>query len=254
MKKLNLKDVVAYVESNIGSFHEKRLQNLDKLELQRIISRKNPYLFKAKNVLTSEAIVKGILDAQISSSEETIFGDWLEGLAIFINSKVYGGRKSGMEGIDLEFEVGGTRYLVNIKSGPNWGNSTQIRKMIDDFKKAKKILRTSGAKFPIEAINGCCYGRDNNPEKGDYQKLCGQGFWQFISGSDKLYLELIEPLGHQAKQKNDAFAVSYAKIVNRFTREFSDQFCEADGSINWKKIVINNSALNVSAAKRGPTE
>lgn len=245
MKKLNLKDVVNYVENNIGLFHEKRLQNLDKLKLQNIISRKNPYLFKAKNVLTSEAIVKGILDAQISSSEETIFGDWLEGLAIFVNSKVYGGRKSGMEGIDLEFDVEGTRYLINIKSGPNWGNSTQIRKMVDDFKKARKILRTSGAVFPIEAVNGCCYGRDHQSEKGDYRKLCGQSFWQFISGSDELYLELIEPLGHQAKQRNDAFAFSYSKIVNRFTKEFSDQFCETDGSINWKKIVIKNSARDV---------
>ena len=241
MKKLRLTDVTRYVEDNIGVFHEKRLQSLDGLKLRKVLNRKNPYLFKAKNVLTSEEIIKGLLDAQISSSEETIFGDWLEGLAIFINEKVYAGRKSGMEGIDLEFDLDGTRYIINIKSGPNWGNSTQIRKMIEDFKKARKILKTSGAKFPIEAINGCCYGRDNNPEKGDYQKLCGQRFWQFISGNEKLYLDIIEPLGHKAKERNDAFTQSYAKVINKFTKEFSNEFCNDDGTINWKMIIVSNS-------------
>ena len=236
-----MKDVTRYVEENIGVFHEKRLQSLDGLKLRKVLNRKNPYLFKAKNVLTSEEIIKGLLDAQISSSEETIFGDWLEGLAIFINEKVYAGRKSGIEGIDLEFDQDGTRFIVNIKSGPNWGNSTQIRKMIEDFKRAKRILRTSGAKFSIEAINGCCYGRDNNPEKGDYRKLCGQRFWEFISGNERLYLDIIEPLGHQAKARNDDFMKSYAQVINKFTKEFSNEFCNDDGTIAWKKIVEFNS-------------
>lgn len=66
----------------IGDFHEKRLSSLDSLKLQNVLKRKNPYLFKAKHVLTSEEIIKGLVDAHISSNEETIFGDWLEGLAI----------------------------------------------------------------------------------------------------------------------------------------------------------------------------
>jgi hypothetical protein len=93
MKKLNLKDVTLYVEQNIGTFHQKRIQSLDSLKLSQVLRRKNPYLFKAKYVLTAEQIIKGLVDAHISSNEETIFGDWLEGLAIFINCKVYNGRK-----------------------------------------------------------------------------------------------------------------------------------------------------------------
>jgi endonuclease III-like uncharacterized protein len=91
MKQLNLKDVTQYVEENIGTFHQKRIASLDKLKLKEVLRKKNPYLFKAKYILTVEGIVKNITDAHISSSEETIFGDWLEGVAIFINSKVYNG-------------------------------------------------------------------------------------------------------------------------------------------------------------------
>lgn len=242
MKKINLKDVSQYVEQNIGIFHQKRIQSLDGLKLSEVLKRKNPYLFKAKYVLTSEQIIRGIVDAHISSSEEGIFGDWLEGLSIFINQRVYNGRKSGITGIDLEFDKNNTRYIVTIKSGPNWGNSSQITKMIADFRTAKKALRTSNSKLNIVAVNGCCYGRENNSDKGDYFKYCGQAFWEFISGETNLYIEIIEPLGHKAKEKNDAFMKSYSQMINKFTMDFSNSFCNTDGSINWSKIVKFNSS------------
>lgn len=243
MKKLNLKDVSQYVEKNIGTFHEKRIQSLDGLKLKSVLKRKNPYLFKAKYVLTADQIVRGIVDAHISSNEETIFGDWLEGLAIFINGKVYDGRKSGIPNIDLEFDNNEIRNIVTIKSGPNWGNSSQIKKMIADFKTAKKTLRTSNSQLNIMAVNGCCYGRDNQPDKGDYFKLCGQKFWEFISGDANLYTELIEPLGHKAKERNDDFQKSYSQVINKFIKEFTTEFCDINGSIDWGKLVKLNSSV-----------
>ncbi|MDX1921012.1 MAG: PmeII family type II restriction endonuclease [Candidatus Caenarcaniphilales bacterium] len=244
MKKLNLKDVSQYVEDNIGIFHQKRIQSIDTLKLVNVLKRKNPYLFKAKSVLTSEEIIKGIVDAHISSHEETIFGDWLEGLAIFINNKVYGGRKSGINGIDLEFDKNGIRNIVTIKSGPNWGNSSQIAKMISDFRTAKKTIRTSNSQINVIAINGCCYGRDNHPDKGDYFKYCGQAFWEFISSDSQLYIELIEPLGHNAKEKNGDFERAYSQMINKFTKEFSISFCKDSGEIEWDKLIrFNSSAI-----------
>lgn len=237
MKKLILEDVTNYVEKNIGNFHYKRIKSLDTLELSKVLQRKNPYLFKTKFILTSEQIIRGIVDAHISSNEETLFGDWLEGLAIYINFKVYHGRKSGIPGIDLEFDHKKIRNIVTIKSGPNWGNSSQIKKMIADIKLAKITLRTSNSKMNIFAVNGCCYGRDNNPDKGEYFKYCGQRFWEFISGNPTLYTDIIEPLGHKAKEKNEAFVESYAQIINKFTNEFSSKFCTVNGSIDWKKII-----------------
>lgn len=242
MKNLNLKDVTLYVEENIGTFHQKRITGLNDLKLRKVLGKKNPYLFKAKYILTAQDIIKSLTDAFISSQEETIFGDWLEGLAIFINEKVYSGRKSGISGIDLEFDKDNIRNIVTIKSGPNWGNSSQIAKMVADFKTAKKTLRTSNSKINIKAVNGCCYGRDNNPDKGDYFKYCGQNFWEFISGDTNLYTKIIEPLGHQAKDRNDDFIQTYSQMINKFTKEFADTFCMKNGSIDWDKLVRFNSA------------
>lgn len=236
MQKLNLREVTQYVEENIGSFHQKRIQSLDSLKLNQILKRKNPYLFKAKFTLTAEQIIKGIIDAHISSNEETIFGDWLEGLAIFINGEVFGGRKSGISGIDLEFDHDNIRYIVAIKSGPNWANSRQLIEMKASFNTAKRTLRTSNSKLAVIAVNGCCYGRNNKPDRGDYFKYCGQMFWEFISGDNNLYLELIEPLGHKAKEKNDDFLNSYSQMINKFTKQFTAEFCTNDGAINWQKF------------------
>lgn len=240
MKQLNLNDVKQYVEENISTFHEKRIASLEKLKLNEVLRAKNPYLYRAKYLLTAEQIVRSLTDAHISSNEETVFGDWLEGLAIFINQKVYGGWKSGISGIDLEFDKDGIRYIVNIKSGPKWHNASQLAKMRTDFKAAAKTLRTSGSGLQIVAVNGCCYGR-GKPDKGDHFKYCGQQFWEFISGDPTLYTAIVEPLGHRSKEKNESFVEAYAKMINLLTIGFAQDFCLPDGAIDWDKFVRFNS-------------
>lgn len=242
MQPLNLSDVAKYVEEHIGDFHGRRLDSLSRLKLKAVLKRKNPYMFKAKNVQTAEQIVRGILEAHISSNEETLFGEWLEGLAIFINGKTYGGRKSGIAGVDLEFDKDGRRYIVAIKSGPNWGNSSQIGQMRTNFKTAQRTLRTSQSGLNVVAVNGCCYGRNKKSDRGDYFKYCGQDFWQFVSGDAELYLELIEPLSFKSHERDEEFQISYSKMVNKFTREFALEFCGEDGSIEWGRLVKFNSA------------
>lgn len=241
MPAISRKQLTTFVERNIQKFHNKRLQSLKKLKLNTVLRKKNPYLFKAKNILMAEDFVKNITDAFLSSQEEAIFGGFLEELAIFVCEKAYGGRKSSAEGIDLEFKKDGVTYLVAVKSGPNWGNSQQIRRMQDNFNQAKRILRSSGSRSRnIMAINGCCYGREPNPDKGDYFKYCGQEFWAVISGDKNLYTNLIEPLGYKAKEKNEDFLTSYAAVINKFTKQFMDSFCSR-GKIDWKRVVQFNS-------------
>lgn len=240
------KKINDYVIDHIGDFHEARLSSLSKLRLDKVLARKNLYLFRAKNQVLANDIVKGILDSYLSSSEETVFGDWLEGLAIFVASEVFGGQKSSALGVDLEMDRDGIHYIVSIKSGPNWGNSSQFRKMENDFKTAIRILHTSKSKMHVEAINGCCYGRDNNPDKGSYRKLCGQEFWEFISGEPDLYLEIIEPLSEKAKERNEEFMVQYNCKLNLFVKDFLKEYSCVDGSVDWVKLLKMNSGKRTS--------
>ncbi len=246
MASVNESDLVAYIESNIQDFHKRRLDSLAGLKLKTILKRKNPYLFKAKNIDEAGKLVKLLLEAHLSSQEEAIFGGFLEELAIFICSEVYGGRKSACEGIDLEFAKDDSLFLVSIKSGPNWGNSRQIVKMREDFRRARKILGTNATPGKIVAVNGCCYGRESIANKGDYLKLCGQRFWSLISGEENLYTEIIDPLGHKAKERNAEFQRQYTGVLNQFTKAFIDEFCDPDGHILWDKVVRLNSSADGS--------
>ena len=190
MKKFNLQEIYEYAEKHISIFHQRRLDYVqNKVDLLKILKQKNPYLFRAKNVLTAQDLIKGFLDAFLQSQEETLFGDFIEGLAIFVCDKVYGAKKSELIGVDLEFEKDGVIYVVEIKAGWNWGNSSQIRQLKINFESAKKLLLAKTGK-KIVAVNGCCFGKDNKPDKGGYLKLCGQRFWEFISGNEKLYIDI----------------------------------------------------------------
>lgn len=239
MNTLKLEDVYSFVDNNIDSFHTRKREAIKSLKLSKLLKRKNPYLFKAKNVNTAEIFVRKLLSAHVSSQEETMFGNFLEKLAIFVNEKTYDGKKTPAEGLDLDFTRDNMRYLVSIKSGPNWGNSSQIKKMKDYFSQARRILGQN-----IICVNGCCYGKNKNENKGDYFKKCGQSFWELISGDFEFYKKIVEPLGIKAKERNEEFEREYSKIINRFSKEFITNFCDHEGAIDWEKVVEFNSGIN----------
>ncbi len=176
----------------------------------------------------------------------------MEKIAIFTCSQALGGRKSSATGIDLEFEREGVKYLVSIKSGPNWGNSSQIKKMKDNFLLAKKVLGTSGgiSSQSIFCVEGCCYGYDSSPDKGTHLKLCGEDFWTFISGGNaNLYKEIIEPFGRSAKEKNEELQYLIDAKLNLFTAEFVAKYCNNLGVINWELLVQDNSGSKAGCYK-----
>ena len=58
MRQINLNDVISFVEENIGDFHARRADSLQSLKLTQVLKRKNPYLFKAKNINDAHDLVK----------------------------------------------------------------------------------------------------------------------------------------------------------------------------------------------------
>jgi Type II restriction endonuclease EcoO109I len=202
-------------------------------------------LLKAKGLSTARDLVKTILDAFLSSQEETMLGGFLEGLAVFTAEKAYGARgKSSTTGLDIELDKDGTRYFVAVKSGPSWGNSGQIDKMRSDFKTASKVYRQNANALPVRCVNGCCYGKQSrkSEDKGDYLKLCGQRFWEFISGDADFYIKIVEPIGHQAEERNAEFLGEYELVVDAFTELFRKHFCDSKNLILWDKLIKHSSA------------
>ncbi len=158
MNPLCLDKVNVYANENILSFHQKRVKSLESLKLNKLL-KKNPYLFRAKNITTAGDLMNGLLDAFLSSSEEKLFGDFLEDLAIFVASQTCNGHKSTAPGVDLEFENKGISYIVSVKSGPNWGNSSQQSKLAEDLQKAVIRVKQSQHGVNVQPVLGICYGK-----------------------------------------------------------------------------------------------
>jgi hypothetical protein len=240
MKQLDLDQVCRYVNENVVDFHQHRIKSLEGLTLEKLL-KKNPYLFRAKNITTAGELVSGLLEAFLSSSEEKLFGDFLEGLAVFVAGMTCGGHKSAAPGVDLEFAHNGVYYLVSVKSGPNWGNSSQQTKLEQDLKTAVARVKQSKRSANVQPVLGICYGKTKTSYLRGYMKVVGQNFWYLISENKDLYTEIVEPIGHRAKEHNEAFLVEKSKLTNRFTKLFIDRFCNGDGAVNWVRLVEFNS-------------
>lgn len=241
MNKIELDEIREYVKDNIVDFHARRISILQNLTLHRLLN-KNPYLFRAKNVTKASELIEETMSAFLSSSEEKLFGDFLEDLALFIASKTADGHKSSSSGVDLEFSSNDVYYLISVKSGTNWGNSSQHKKLAQDFRDAVIRLRQSKHVKMIQPVLGICYGKAKTVITRDgYLKVVGQNFWTLISGEKELYKQIIEPIGYLAKEYNENYLLERAKITNLLTRSFIDNFCDATGVIDWPKVVEQNS-------------
>ncbi len=246
MKKINYEKLNDFIASDvIKPFYETRFNQLESIKLVDILRRKNPYLFKAKNIEIAGELVSSILDAFLSSREETIFGDLMENLAIHVCREVFNGKKAEegkYRSVDLIFEREEKIYIVGIKSGPNWGNSDQVSAMKRNLKLAKKLIRTELNKKNVISVNGCIYGRDNNPHKVSkdpdlsYYKICGQAFWELISGDDQLYKNIIQPLDKEVKKRDGAFKDLYVRKINEMTKDVIELFYTKN-NLDWDKIV-----------------
>jgi site-specific DNA-methyltransferase (cytosine-N4-specific) len=247
MKKVNYEKIEMFIASDVVEpFYQKRIEKLKNIKMKDVMKRKNPYLFKAKNIQTAGDLVKDILDAFLSSQEETIFGDLLENLAINVNKSIFNGYKAEQikfRSVDLIFKRDKKVYIVGIKSGPNWGNADQINTMRKNLKEAKRILKEEGETNEIISINGCIYGRDNVSFKKhesdsdlDYFKLCGQKFWELITGDNDFYKKLIQPLDKEVKKRDDLFKETYVEKINEMTKDLIELFYTKD-RLDWDKIV-----------------
>ena len=241
-KEIDLAQLREFIHDELLRFNESKLNKLNGLDLVKIIRRKNPYLYRYKNFEALEDLVKALVDATLSSSDETLFGVILERVAIKVCEQSFGGRKSMVEGIDLEFDRDNIRYIVSIKSGPNWGNSDQKKRMKQHFTQARRIFQQGGYSQMVRAIEGCCYGQTSRMfNQGDYQKLCGREFWQLISGNQAMYQVVLDLIAEASKDNGRTYKHHYDIAIMRITDELSSIYIDLNGDIDWSKILEKNS-------------
>ena len=199
------------------------------------VSRKNPFLFRIRGAQNAEDLAWKVLDAVMSSSEETIFGDVLEDLAIIICKHARGGQKSGIENIDLEYtDPAGARVLVQVKSGVNWGNSSQKKALKEAFAKATTILRQRNRQMHVRCVEGSCYGPSEILDLGTHEKIVGYAFWEEISGWSGTADAVMKLIGEYAQNGlHTTREAAHALIVNYLY----ERGVAEEGVLHWDKLL-----------------
>lgn len=235
------KEVIAAIANGLDNFYKSLIDKTNKLDIKKIMKRKNPYLYRAKAVQNANDIVTSVLDAFVTSSEETIFGNcFFEPLAIAAS----GGSKALAEGVDIMIEKKeeNTIYAVAVKSGTSVFNADSKKRQEQNFAAAAKLAKQAKARY--EAIIGYGYGKKRMTGKGVpimYQELAGQEFWAELTGEDDFYLKIIQFMGELPEKYLEDYQKSYNNAMNRLLKQFTTEFCKDTGEIDWDKLVKFNS-------------
>lgn len=221
------------IEDCLTEFYQKRFKHIQDLDLKKILRRKNPYLFRAIGTEQASEIVKSILEAYMSSSDETIFGNvYFETIA----QSLPGVMTSDGEGADFKMEDATAIRDYSLKSGPNPFNASQREKQNTQFLAMKARLAKIRKQFdPVLAYS---YGRRIKPadKKHIYRETAGKAFWEEITGDPDFYLKLIRLMGNIPQRRKAEYRQAWDAAVNRLEAEFLKDFCFKDGRIDWEKL------------------
>lgn len=233
--------IIESIAKALENFYGNLVSKMDALHIKDVMRRKNPYLYRAKAMQSAAEIVESVLSAYVSSSEETIFGNcFFEPIAIAAS----GGSKALAEGIDVmvEDKENNTITAYAVKSGTAVFNADSKKRQEQNFVASSKLAQQAKARF--EAIIGYGYGKKRDTGRGMpkmYQELAGKAFWTRLTGDDRFYIKLIQFMGELPEKYVVQFKESYAKASNRLLKEFTAEYCDSDGTINWTKLVEFNS-------------
>jgi len=237
MTSVKNQDLEKIISEALDVFYERRLEILSKLDLDKAIKRKNPYLFRAIGCQDASEIVDQILSAFMSSSDEGVFGDFFETVV----KSVSGGQISPSEGVDVSIETERSYKAIAVKSGPSVFNAQSKGKQNQDFQSLQARLRRLQKHF--EAIVGYGYGRKisepNN--KKIFRELAGQAFWEELTGDAEFYKKIIIAMKNKPLEHKEKYNQERDKAKNIFTREFLNKYCYDNGEIDWEKILEVNS-------------
>jgi hypothetical protein len=149
------KAVTEAIAQALETFYANLIAKIDELNIQKIMKRKNPYLYRAKAMQNAAEIVESVLTAFVSSSEETIFGNcFFEPIAIAASN----GNKALAEGIDIMIQDKGenTMYAIAVKSGPSVFNADSKKRQEQNFMAASKLAQQAKARYessPFLCVN-----------------------------------------------------------------------------------------------------
>jgi Type II restriction endonuclease EcoO109I len=234
------------IKELLSALYKKRFDALQKLKLTELLA-KNPYLYRSIGGTNPFKFLEKILQARISSSDETIFGnDFFEPLAFWSATKasenlplttVNIGAGAGQ---DIAIENAQEYLAISVKSGKNIFNAQSDKGQTIEFSALASRVKKNKKQF--RKIIGYAYGRKVAKKETEVEKLAGQVFWKLLTGELDFYIRLSQSIGKCSVGHCEAYEKAFELKTSALLKEFSIDYISDSGEIRWDEIVKFNSA------------
>jgi hypothetical protein len=228
----------------VDSLENLRLVSRKEISFPKLLSKCNPYEL-AVNCQTVESLVEFIMSSHKQTSSQTIWGNYLESIAVKVCEKNLGGFKSKEECTDLEWNDNGKKHYRGWKSSPNWCNADQKRAV--NTKENSMTMNEDFGSFKVLTS----YGKTSKRRKNEgFVQLSGQDAWQEISGDEELHNKVMVGVRLNSKIIRQFLENIYISDRDKSVRWVTNNFTNEDNTINF--IKINNyvsSRNNITITK-----
>lgn len=231
------------IEHVLEKFLRQRARTIRHLKVQDL--HVNPFLIRilAEELGLSDAhsIVRWLVNQRLERGTVTSFGLVLQEVA-----KVFS-EGTGVEGADIQKTKQGSRYYIQVKSGPNTIPKDMGVRISQLLRSAQQRNRGSVALF------GMCYGNPKQVssivqkyvgKEGRIDWLAGREFWEFISDDPDCIDEIYELAAEVGRDFRDKQGMTLSQVIETKVRELETEFAQmygGQGDAMWRKLLEHNS-------------
>jgi hypothetical protein len=216
------------VDDFAATFSGPLMNQLGSIRIRDILKRKNPYMYAASGIQSCADLVRRALNDFVSSSTETLFGNFLERMALTIS----GGHKSATQGVDIERRRENLAELYVVKSGPAAFNSASRRDAERSLDIAERRLRQGNVQ--VQKYIGFAYGRKRTTVLRGVTVLSSKDFWARLSGRGDFHQRLLDAC---AALSGLFLQPAIVATGQRLLQEaHSNNLC-VNGNINWNRVL-----------------
>jgi hypothetical protein len=222
------------IAKKVQDFTREKIQSLNDLTLDKL--NINVYLIAALNYKKPEQVVAFAVDQFFNRSVVTSFGSFYQELG-----KMFG-KAANIPDIDLIFEREGTRYYVQLKSGPEGFTGPALKKTLSKMAKIKRKEPTSKTiiAFSYGTVNKISkvWGKELNEavKNGKLdQVLIGRKWWEFVLKDPPGYRTLFDIISQagtvERKTLNDSTVSletakndAYKRVLKEWKQKYGDDY------------------------------
>jgi hypothetical protein len=130
--------------------------------------------------------------------------------------------------------------VAYVKARVNSVAPLSTRDSIETLQIQARQLENTSNKL-VQPILGICWGPDETVNLQDLRIISGRSFWSLIANGTRLFDEILATFSSSTLKHSEIYEYKKAATLNKLTREFIERFCNADGAIDWLRLVEFNS-------------